>query len=224
LAKDQDARPTFWRRWWKDPLVRGQSFTAIAWVIATVVILVVAQFYALSISNILASIDQAQKDWIEALAQTKQLELQIAADANNQVFARDRDVWEANADYQESAIQSGYALLDRWGVPFSWTVPTSTDGKVDQIGLRNVSIVFLKGFGLYLLPLLYGLFGANVYILRQLIVKLDSWSLNSISVTKHHLRRVLGAILGATVGLLFEDGDVIASIGFGLATLAFLAG
>lgn len=55
-------------------------------------------------------------------------------------------------------------------------------------------------------------------------MKLDSWSLSSISVTKHHLRRVLGAILGATVGLLFEDSDVISSIGFGLATLAFLAG
>jgi hypothetical protein len=225
LTRDQEARPGFWRQWWRDPIVRRQAFFSIAWVLATVVVLVVAQFYALSISNMLTSIDQAEAAWTEALAQTRQLELQISADtADNASLARDRDSWEAKATYQERAIESGYALLDRWGALFSWSVPMTADGRIDQIGLRNVSIVFLKGFGLYLLPLLYGLFGANVYILRQLIVKLDSWSLSSISVTKHHLRRVLGAILGATVGLLFEDSDVISSIGFGLATLAFLAG
>jgi hypothetical protein len=36
LTRDQEARPTFWRRWWKDPLVRGQSFSSIAWVLGTV--------------------------------------------------------------------------------------------------------------------------------------------------------------------------------------------
>lgn len=225
LTKDQEKRPTFWRFWWKDPLVRAQSFYSITWVIATVIILVIAQFYALSVSNILASIDRAEKEWTERLGELKQIELQIAADtSNNQTLRGNRDVIDAEVRFQESSIESGYALLHQWGAVFSWSVPKSPDGKTDQIGLRNVSIAFLKGFGLYLLPLLYGLFGANVYILRQLIVKLDSWSLNSISVTKHHLRRVLGAILGATVGLLFEDGDVIASIGFGLATMAFLAG
>lgn len=224
LTRDQEKRPGFLRSWSKDPLVRGQAFSSIAWVVVTVVILVLAQFYALSISSILSNIEQAEKSYTEAVAQRTQLELRLKAEpSSDQALQRERDAWDQKATFEESAIISNYALLDRWGSPFSWAVP-SVEGQQDQIGLRNVAQVFLKAFALYLLPLLYGLFGANVYILRQLIVKLDSWSLNGISVTKHHLRRALGSVLGGTVGLLFEDNNGISSIGFGLATLAFLAG
>lgn len=85
--------------------------------------------------------------------------------------------------------------------------------------------IIIKAFSIHVLTILYGWLGANVYILRELIAGLDSWSLSIMVDSKQRLRRLLGALLGVVVGLVYQsEPELLPGIGINLALSAFLAG
>ncbi len=229
LISDQQERPAVWRNHWKDPVARRQISGAITWVVLTLVVLVIAQFYTLTLSSILENLQASEVTYETAVKEVDLIEQTLAATptASAGPLQKQRDQADRRKTSAGNELDAGYSLLSRAAFWVSWIAPAKGDDNkiLLYINARNVSEVFLKGFALYLVPLLYGLLGANVYILRQLILSLDNWDLRTISTSKYNLRRALGALVGATVGLLFDSADAaVASTGFSLAALAFLGG
>lgn len=100
--------------------------------------------------------------------------------------------------------------------------------------LHEVRIVFfenilsanlmLTAFQSYLLPFMYGLLGAFIYVLRDLLREIKSMTYAFDSEIRYRLRLPLGALAGMVVGwfLKTEDANAIASLS--PMALAFLMG
>lgn len=219
----------------------GQIIRAsVAWILAMLVVLVPIQIYASWLAGSLAQMVAATAE-LDTLV-VRQAELQESIDALKDQPEASRASLEARMDEVQRAIdiQDGRAtaaaeVLDLLTPDPLVSVPTEKDAagndtKVyapkDIAALRIAASGFVEAVALYIVPLLYGLLGANVYVLRYLLNRLDSWSLTEAVRPKLRLRRALGALLGASVGLLYTTGgsDSLASAGFSLALLAFLAG
>nr|WP_298690175.1 hypothetical protein [uncultured Dongia sp.] len=237
MTLDSKIRPGIWRLWKRDPVVRGEIRRAITWVLVILIPLVVIQCYTLALSNVLTTIEGAEASLEISKTESTKIKRQLAdakkANVDMPSLLLEFNAWDAKSIHDETVVLASYdMLLTFTGFWSNWMFSTDTKSgaiseaaRTKQINIRNASQAFLKAIALYFLPLLYGLLGANVYILRQLISKLDLWNLDLLSVSKHHLRRALGVLLGAIVGLVFDSEDsAVANTGFGLASLAFLAG
>jgi hypothetical protein len=75
-----------------------------------------------------------------------------------------------------------------------------------------------------LLPLLFGLVGANCFILREYYERLRTMRLSEEVISYAHIRRWLGMILGVIVGVLFSAETISAKTGLTIVAVAFLAG
>ena len=237
MTIDRKRRPGFWRWWSQDAVVRGEIRRAISWVLAVLIPLVFIQCYTLALSSVLTTIEASEVSLEKSAVEVARVQRALAdakkANVDMPSLVLEYNSWDEKSIRDETIVIASYDMLLKftwfWS---SWVFPTDAtkDGyseaaRTQQINIRNASQAILKAIALYLLPLLYGLLGANVYILRQLITKLDLWNLDLLSVSKHHLRRALGVLLGAIVGLVFDSNEsAVASTGFGLASLAFLAG
>jgi hypothetical protein len=237
LAADRKKRPQFWRCWTKDAPVRGQINGSIVWVLAVLVPLVVLQCYSLTVSSILTTIEDTEKKLGQSKTEIAKIQAQLdiaeSAKVSTVGLQKEFDDKDDQKKNDERIVTASYAMLLKvtswWSGLFITDNPADANNAEKQItkelNIRAASTALLNALSLYFLPLMYGLLGANVYILRQLISKLDLWNLDTLSASKHHLRRALGVLLGAIVGLIFNSNDsAIQTTGFGLATLAFLAG
>jgi len=179
------------------------------------------------LSSILEEIHQAELRYQTAAKDLDLVDETIAASTTApSTLQKQRDHLDEDKTAADDEVTAGYGLLLNVAGWASWLAPEEdNDRPLGKINTRNISQAFLKGFALYFLPLIYGLLGANVYILRQLMKGLDGWNLTVLSRPKYSLRRALGALVGATFGLLFDSPDAaIAKTGFSLAALAFLGG
>jgi hypothetical protein len=75
----------------------------------------------------------------------------------------------------------------------------------DQIGIIQEAQNFTQIIQLYLLPLLYGLLGGFVFVLRSLTADIRTMVFSHYSDIKYSLRILLGALAGLIVGLLWGD-------------------
>ncbi len=96
-----------------------------------------------------------------------------------------------------------------------------------NIGTIQEAQNFTQILQLYLLPLLYGLIGGYVFILRGLTHDIKNLVFSRYSKIKYSLRMFLGALAGLIVGLLWgdiESQQITFLESLSTAGLAFLAG
>lgn len=82
----------------------------------------------------------------------------------------------------------------------------------------------LKAFQEYLLPLLYGLFGAFIYVLRNLMIEIKQRTYSYGCEVKYRLRLTLGALGGMIIGWFFQPDEADALASLSPMALAFLMG
>jgi hypothetical protein len=92
-----------------------------------------------------------------------------------------------------------------------------------ELNLLN-SQTALGIFTQYVLPLLYGLLGAQAYILRTLSREIQNVTFTRGSEIRYSLRWPLGMLAGVTVGLFFDPADLSGIAAVTPLGLAFLAG
>lgn len=103
-----------------------------------------------------------------------------------------------------------------------------------EMSLHEVRIVFfeniqsadfvLAAFQNYILPLLHGLFGASIFVIRELLREVKNLTYNFDSEIRYKLRLTLGSLGGMVIGFFLKD-----DVSRGLASLwpmaiAFLVG
>lgn len=243
MEKDVTDRPQIMRRWWRDHLVRRMFGGAILWMATSAFLLLGVQIYALLVTNSLDKIATAEKNVEELLKQRGILEKLTETagktedeTVKNQVLAQ-QDELSRRLETQVQVAEAAAALLPNLSGLCNRSAPSdcgtgpASDPGVDEsysarlAAVRHVSSIFADSVSLFILPLLYGWLGANVYILRRLLSGLDSWSISRPLATKLRLRRYLGALLGSAVGLIYHgSSEQFASAGLSLALFAFLAG
>lgn len=243
MEKDVNDRPQVLRYWWRDHPVRRMFGGAILWMALSAFLLLGVQIYALLVTNSLDKIATAEKNVEELLKQRGTL-LQLAEAAGkttdeavkSQILAQ-QDELTRQLETQVQVAEAAAALLrnlpslcncgppSRCGTSCASDPGVNKDYSARLAEVRHVSSIFADSISLFILPLLYGWLGANVYILRRLLSGLDSWSVSRPLATKLRLRRYLGAILGSAVGLIYHgSSEQFASAGLSLALFAFLAG
>ncbi len=82
----------------------------------------------------------------------------------------------------------------------------------------------LEAFQTYFLPLLYGLFGAFIYVLRNLMVEIKLRTYSHDSEVKFRLRLTLGALGGMIIGWFFQPDEASGLASLSPMALAFLMG
>ena len=82
----------------------------------------------------------------------------------------------------------------------------------------------LEAFQSYVLPLLYGLFGAFIYVLRDLMREIKSLTYTPNNDVRYRLRLTLGALGGMVVGWFLKPDDVSGLASLSPMALAFLMG
>jgi len=94
--------------------------------------------------------------------------------------------------------------------------------------MRNTELsakISIQNLSNYYIPLCLGLVGACVRIIRRLDACLENHTLNPNDAMRAFLRIFLGAMLGALICLIFDNGSVeINNLKLSLGFLAFLAG
>ncbi len=103
-----------------------------------------------------------------------------------------------------------------------------------QRSLHEVRIVFfenilsadfiLSAFQNYLLPLLYGLLGAFIYVLRELLKEIKHLTYSFDSEIRYRLRLTLGALGGMIIGWFLRAEESTALASMSPMALAFLMG
>lgn len=84
--------------------------------------------------------------------------------------------------------------------------------------------ILLSVLSIYILPLIFGLLGACVFIVRDLNERIREATLTRNVLTRVMIRRQLGMIFGGLVGLLFSPDTVYGATGLSLVAVAFVAG
>jgi len=227
LEEDKRQRPHLFRYWWKDNDARRQISRTTWMMLGILLVLVVIQVYTLVLSTCVQRINE-----IAAERAAIALEVEAAEKANQDGAVPDTLVQrERIASNQYSGA---YMLLVHWSTPWSWAV---VDGQIqagdaeDPLGaatqhsVREAAQAVLRALALYVLPLIYGLLGANAYILRAISRQIDDHALALLSFYKYRLRLALGALLGASVSLIFSsDAAATQGIGLSMTAIAFLSG
>ena len=95
----------------------------------------------------------------------------------------------------------------------------------DNVARLQSATVILDLIQKYILPLVYGLLGACVYILRDLSAKLKNCSFTKTSRINFHIRQYLGMLGGLAVGwFVTPEPSSGPFVGLSPLALAFLAG
>lgn len=79
-------------------------------------------------------------------------------------------------------------------------------------------------FSVVVLPLVFGLLGASLAVLRDVNQRLHEGSLDLVTLRCAAMRRILGAAVGGIAGVFFTPTHVLENWGLSLVALAFLLG
>lgn len=193
--------------------VRGYRRTTMV----SLVFLIMLQVYWLSGSDLLQnlkSLDTAYAQQVDAIAK---------ADAAAPV-----------PDLQplKNRIQANYRLLVVWNSVWSFGSHLGTKQGQDNDVMFGVLFYeqmqaadfALNAFQGYLLPLLYGLLGALIFVLRTLLREIRALTYNFDSDIRYRLRMTLGALAGMIVGWFLKPDDAEALASLSPMALAFLMG
>ena len=82
----------------------------------------------------------------------------------------------------------------------------------------------LTALSIHVLPVMFGLLGACVFVVRDLNDRIRDATLSRRILTRIPIRRLLGMILGGIVGLLFPPDVIVGVTGLSLVSVAFFVG
>jgi len=211
-----------------------QFFTLIA-----LAVLMIVQFYSITGSNIIDGIVNIYPQEIEALENKR---LTLLRETPQEELAEHKEFNEIYAKLVEVniRIEANHEMLKQWN--FIWRYLgfsalenslKSADELPDLEKELQYQIIHLQEaqFGLqalqlYILPLLYGLLGAFVYVLRTLTIEIRNLTYEVESNIRYRLRIQLGALAGLAIGWFTDPGGPVTISALSLAplALAFLTG
>jgi hypothetical protein len=226
LTNDQIKRPGFIRIFWKDTLpraaVRSSVLSLVFWLITTLLVQIYAVLggaYIKDIDNIRKELETPQLSNISPSLSTITPTVSTSSSTaitlrvqtlNSQLMADDFALFNWNCVWRfPIGIFTGKNdCSDATFLPNPWR---------DETTARRV----LEVLNYYLLPMLYGLFGAAAFVLRSLSSEIDQTTFEAKAILGYRLRRALGAALGIAVGLFYTPE---AHLQLSLIAVAFLAG
>lgn len=246
LEDDQRKRPGIFRNWRKDPETRRMVRRAWIAMLLTLMGVIVFQIYSLIGSGILQEIEKRNA----VLEQVRREESQIRVNTNDETKPPLKEVLERKREITQRLL-ANYGMLNTWNkawralfnmvrsvpglmpilnrpIPGSSppsTGPGSPTPPQQAVVNEQAARAALQAISLYLLPMLYGLLGASVFILRRVGHELEALNFARGAPSRHRLRYALGAVLGATAGLIFTPTGVgTPDSPLQLAAVAFVAG
>ena len=214
-------------RWWqrsKSPARRAVRYNT-ALVILVLAVLLVVQVYQLFGASLTAEIRALASQQDAVLAKPTVAVSGPAAEAE----AAQKAAALENIDLRKI---SSYSLLTWWNncLP-DWLAPVSIREKVTadtamakRLADQQRALLVLDVMQRYILPLLYGLLGSCVYVLRSLATQIRARTYTESSNIDIRLRIYIGALSGLIIGWFFspESGGVLSTLSQN--ALAFLAG
>ncbi len=177
--------------------------------------------------------DEAQQAELE-----KSLEIQDQEfDANYKLLMLWNKVWLVGGGF-DGKLPTYFAARYQHEKDVLNEQPEQNAEKLSELSLKRklheVRIVYfenivsadfvLHAFQAYVLPLLYGLLGAFIYVLRSLMVEIKSLTYTFDSEIRFRLRLTLGALGGMIIGWFLKPDDAGAMASLSPMALAFLMG
>jgi hypothetical protein len=215
--------------------------------VSTLVLLLLFQIYWLFGSSITFDIKKANERFSEAQTQMRKVgkpvsdaqgrPRQVAAEVTTTGAALDGDAegMKAQTSILRMRRDSSYELLALWSWPWQ-SLASAFERKIEGGGSPETitgkdaarfqtSLIVLEVFQRYILPLLYGLLGTCVFVLRTLSSEIRSRTYSEASHIGFRIRLYLG-MLGGMVFAWFATPDSADGLFMSLSpfAVAFLAG
>ncbi len=182
------------------------------WTLLTLLALVVIQIYTVIGSSLVGEIQQ----FLNMVEENSKKQGAIRMEKGDQAAdSKELQALEAEADRFDAETDIRFEVLDKWNGYWRLVVTLGTaatqPGAATKLRFRALKQSMLGAkFALealqrYILPLLYGLLGACLYVLRSLAQDIRTRSFTRDLVVVYHLRMVMGALAGSIMVWLFMD-------------------
>lgn len=184
----------------------------------------------------LSRVDDPSTDTAKTLAAKLEVDNQ-QLDANYKWLIRWNQIWSIGGTFEAGLPQyfrQRYEIQKQNLEKDPQTNEQALENLELHKSLHEVRIVFfenilaadfiLSAFQNYLLPLLYGLLGAFIYVLRELMREIKLLTYSFDSEIRYRLRLTLGALGGMVIGWLMKPEEAGALASMQPMTLAFLMG
>ncbi|RWX57059.1 hypothetical protein [Photobacterium chitinilyticum] len=203
---------------------KTQAEKVVAWyrryTVATLIFLLLFQVYYLFGHDIKHNLTTA----FEARTQA-QLALEQATDTSERKK-------QLEFEQIDQRLDANYRLLQQWNRIWSLGGTLSIDlpeQKLHQFRIAFFAHVLAAEAVLtmlqnYLLPLLYGLLGAFIFVLRNLLQQIKSLTYTNAREVGFRLRLTLGSLAGMITGWLFKPDAAMEVITLSPMAIAFVAG
>ena len=195
------------------------------WSVVALFLLLVTQIYTIfgsnAVNDILFLINEIDAELLKIDDLNSRAAAAMAPEESTRIleFIREADT---NLNRMNDRLTASYELLVVW-FPANFSV---FDPQVAQDPTRlQIAQIILESLSKYLLPLLYGLLGACVYVLRSLSQEIKNLIYTVESDIRFQLRIYLGALAGLAIGWLITEQSapgVLQSVT--PIALAFIAG
>ncbi len=190
--------------------------------VISMIVMLVLQIYALKGTTLLDSIHGWEKRQNEIEERFVELEMMTDDEGSNLSANREQSRLLIEIDELGEKINSSIILLESWlnagslfvsdPAEIATKVKTQTTEEIMDSSLDRQKILVMQEainltliLGLYILPLLYGLLGGVVFVLRVLVEEVKELVFSKESTIKYTLRILLGAIFGLSIGLFWDD-------------------
>jgi hypothetical protein len=115
--------------------------------------------------------------------------------------------------------------------PITWLAPRELDrrnglSEEEWESTELLTLIILAALTGFVMPMLLGLLGAWVYVFREIIMRIQTSTLEARESIHGSLRMLLGATLGGLLGVMWTDGQPVRLEGMSLplGALAFFVG
>ncbi|PSW03699.1 hypothetical protein [Photobacterium lipolyticum] len=194
----------------------------------SLIMLVFLQAYWLCGAELRGNLIKLQSGYYELVAQPEKLEnksflelhiLEQEIIANYQVLKR----WNLFyvPDEQDSTSYFAISADPKTEVPAGFILEQLNTSFYSHLVAANF---VLNTFQSYLLPLLYGLFGALIFVLRGLLNEIRMLTYTRHTELRYRLRLILGALAGMIIGWFFKPDEAEALASLSPMAMAFLMG
>lgn len=195
----------------------------------TVLVMLIIQIYAIKGTTLLNTIDLNTQKTAKIENRMSELIL-ITENPDNRSALMEKNKLELENEQLAKEIESSTMLLDSWLQAsnfFRTTYPDTIKAEVMvqaqnsfgppsfQAGFdKNIMIIqeaqnLIFVLNLYVLPILYGLLGAFIYVIRVLMKEYQQMIFTTSSNINHSLRIFTGALGGLIVGIFWGDIETL---------------
>ncbi len=203
-------------------LVRRTVFFYSTLTIIVMFAMLILQIYSLKGTTLLNKIQSTNTVMKEKEKRMQQLVLITENNGNNRSANMERDMLETEVEELNLEIVNTTELLDSWLkltrfsekeepiIEVEAEFPMDGPPEISNAHNNNIKILeetknYTLILNMYILPLLYGLLGALVFVLRDLRDEIKTMVFSHESNISFALRTHLGALAGLVVGLFWGD-------------------